>query len=101
MRVGMAADLAVHLLHPGQDVGTGGNLPAHLKKCGDGVVLLQDVQNHIGVHRMGTVVKGQRHHRLGGIHYPDIGGLGDLAFLKSLLLCRLFRHRLRLFRRPR
>ena len=97
MAVGVAAYLAPQFQHPGQGVGALGNAAAYLKEGGHAVVFLQNIQDLVGVHRVGAVVKGEGHHGPRRVDGPDIGllrlrfrlGFRDLG--GRLLLVRLYR----------
>ena len=73
MGVGVAAHLTAQLHHPAHGLRARGHIPAHLEEGGQGVVLLQDVQDLVGAGLIGTVVKGKGHHGHGGIDHPDVG----------------------------
>ena len=89
--VRMAGHLASHLIRPQNGFRVPGYVSSHLKKGGESVVGLQDVEERIGVGFMGAVIKRQRHHGLAGVDDPDIGFLRNL-FRWNLFLVHLRAH---------
>ena len=94
----MAGYLTAQLGHALYGLGMGPHVPAHLEEGGQGMVLLQHVQDGVGPRIVGTVVKGKGHHGLGRVDHPDVG----LLRLRDGRLFRLLRfvgrlgfHRLR------